>query len=72
EFVYSGEYPYWQLAPNPFYTFFLEREKANIKIKLKIDDRLDDYISVEQIMSITEFEKITSEFSEAAKKFSVR
>lgn len=72
KFIYSGNYPYLSLSPNPFYTFFVERKNDEIKIKLKIHDRLDAYVSVEQLMPIDDFKKIADEFLEATKKFPVR
>ena len=72
DFSYSGNYPYESLTPNPFYTFFIKRRNDNVEFKLKIHDRLEDYISVTQVMSVSCFEKIADEFLEAAKKFPIK
>lgn len=71
EFVYSGDYTYKQLSNNPFYIFSLKRINEEINFELKIHDRLDDYITVLEVMSVARFKEIVDEFLVASKKFPV-
>ena len=71
-FEYSGRYPYKSLTPDPFYKFNIVRNENDILFTLIIHDRLSDYITVTEIMGLSKFEEITSEFIDATKRFPVK
>lgn len=71
-FTYRGNNPHSSLSTDPMFAVFLKRDQDTVEVKLQILDIIEGAVYLTKTMCLSEFEKLTREFADTAKRFPVR